>query len=236
MQETKSFYDASYHSSGFDAQRRYPNEELCRFMGRRLFQIPKGMRKEVRVLEVGCGSGANLWMIAAEGFDTYGVDLSAPGVELCKRMLSEKSLQADCRAADMTATPFPDRHFDVIVDVFSSYCLNEADYSRFTPEVARLLKPGGVFFSYTPSQASDAFQNHAPSKLLDPSTLDGIRRETSPFSGNLYRFRFETLKRLSGGWEAVGFKIEHCETLAKTYRDRSEYFEFLIFEATSAPH
>ena len=37
----KNFYQKGYKSSGINYQRRYPNEELCRFMGRNFFYIKK---------------------------------------------------------------------------------------------------------------------------------------------------------------------------------------------------
>ncbi len=52
--KVKNFYNESYEGQGFDAQRRYPNEELCRFMGRNFFSIPHEKRKEIKILETGC--------------------------------------------------------------------------------------------------------------------------------------------------------------------------------------
>ncbi|MBX3457095.1 MAG: hypothetical protein KF820_01865 [Candidatus Paracaedibacteraceae bacterium] len=60
INQVKEYYEQSYGEMGFGAQRRYPNEELCRFMGRNLFSIPHSDRSHVKVLEVGCGSGSNL--------------------------------------------------------------------------------------------------------------------------------------------------------------------------------
>ena len=74
LEKTEDWYEASYREEGFDSQRRYPNEELLRFMGRNFFAIPSELRKETRILELGCGSCANLWMLASEGFKAYGLD------------------------------------------------------------------------------------------------------------------------------------------------------------------
>ncbi len=139
----KSWYEETYGRLGFAAQRLYPNEELLRFFGRHYFPLPPDQRQKVRVLEAGCGSGANLWMIAREGFDTHGIDLSPEGVALCEKMLAHWGTTATVKAADMTAIPYPDRHFDVVLDVFSAYCLNENGFMRFLDEVVRLLRGGG---------------------------------------------------------------------------------------------
>ena len=226
-----AFFEQFY---GVDARRllrRYPNEELLRFFGRNFLDMPFERRRTTRVLEVGCGSGANLWMIAREGFDAFGIDFSRDALALCEQTLSEWGYPASLSVADMTATHLPDQYFDVIIDVFSSYALDESHFCCFVKEVARLLKPGGIFFCYTPAKTSDAYRSHAPSRLIDASTLDGIRREDSPYSGNLYPFRFSTGEELCSCFSAHGLQRAYCETVGRTYRGMQERFEFVVTEA-----
>ena len=45
-------------------------------MGRKYFDKDLEERKNINMLEVGCGSGANLWMLAKEGFNAFGLDES----------------------------------------------------------------------------------------------------------------------------------------------------------------
>ena len=71
MKGVEKWYEESYKSRGFKAQRRYPNEELLRFLGVNFSNNDVESRKKIKVLEVGCGSCANLWMVAKEGFDAY---------------------------------------------------------------------------------------------------------------------------------------------------------------------
>jgi len=231
IEVTRSWYDKSYGHSGFSAQRRYPNEELLRFFGRYYFSLPAEQRRATRVLEMGCGSGANLWMIAREGFETHGIDLSPDAIRLCARMLVHWDAKAILTAASMTACPYPSDHFDVIVDVFSSYCLAETAFARFLNEVARLLRPGERFFSYSPSKASDAFRDPGPSRRIDASTLDGIHRETSPYYGNHYPFRFITGDEYGSALATRGLRSVHNETVGRTYNGRKEYFEFVVIAA-----
>ncbi len=124
INQVKEYYEQSYGEMGFGAQRRYPNEELCRFMGRNLFSIPMSERSNVKVLEVGCGSGANLWMIAKEGFSTFGIDLSEESLNLCKQMMHKYGVDAELSAQDMSQTNFSASEFNFIVDVFSSRPFN----------------------------------------------------------------------------------------------------------------
>lgn len=229
IDRAKGWYEQSYTEEGFRGQRLYPNEELLRFFGRHYFSTTnRSERAGIRVLEIGCGSCANLWMIAREGFDAHGIDLSAAAIELGKKMLSHWDAKASLHVGSMTELPFDAASFDVVCDVFSSNCLVEADMRRCLAEVARVLRPGGLFFSYTPSAASEAFTNHAPARKLDEWTLDGVHRETSPFAGNHYPFRFTTPERYETLLREAGLRSIYLETVGRTYRGRAEYFEFVV--------
>lgn len=231
------FYENSYATKGFNAQRRYPNEELCRFMGRNFFSLPSPKRTSTKILEVGCGSGANLWMIAREGFDAYGIDLSESGVALCEEMLRSYDCAAQLTVGDMTKTGYPDQYFDCVVDVFSSNCLTNAGGAQFLKEVARLLKPGGKFFSYFPSKASDTWTkpNHPDfdfNQKLDKDTLNGLHRSGGPYYGNTYAFRFLHPEEYREMLTAAGLRVNYLERVGRSYRGCNEYFEFLVVEGT----
>jgi len=224
-------HERSYRELGFAAQRRYPNEELLRFMGRRYFGIPREARSAIRMLEVGCGSGANLWMIAREGFEAHGLEISVTGVKLCEDMLHQWGTVAAISVGDMTSIPYPDRHFDAVIDVYSAYCLTEAQFGVFLNEAARVLKPGGRFFAYTPAKNSDAFRNPGASQLIDPSTLEGITRPTAAYTGSHYPFRFITGEEHAKALEQRGLSVSYNEAVSRTYQNGREYFEFVVIEA-----
>lgn len=227
----KNFHDGTYKALGFAAQRNYPNEELLRFLGSYYFSMPLEERRDLRILEVGCGSGANLWMIAREGFEAYGIDLSAEGLDLCRQMLDRWQVSASLKRGDMTATGYPDSHFDAVLDVFSAYCFDERNFSAFLDEVTRILKPSGRFFSYTPSKNNDSFRDPGPSRRIDSSTLDGIHRTTSPFYGQFYPFRFTDPEEYEALLAERGFAVLRNERIGRTYRSREEYFEFTSIHA-----
>ncbi|CAH9054247.1 hypothetical protein PSECIP111951_00993 [Pseudoalteromonas holothuriae] len=229
QEETERWYDESYGSEGFRAQRLYPNEELLRFLGRKFFNgTQREDRKDIRVLELGCGSGANLWMIAKEGFDTYGIDLSQQAISLAESMLIHWDVNATLVKGSFEELPFEDDYFDVIIDVFSTNCLTHSAFTHCLKQVKRCLKPSGAFFSYTPSAASDAFKNHHPAKLIDAWTLNGVFRESSPFSGQAYPFRFIDAEHYQALLQENGIIVDYLETVGRTYNTKKEYFEFIV--------
>ncbi|MFT5162231.1 MAG: SAM-dependent methyltransferase [Alteromonadaceae bacterium] len=227
-EKTKGWYEQSYQSEGFKAQRLYPNEELLRFLGREFFCCTvRDQRKTIKVLELGCGSGANLWMMAAEGFDTYGIDLSQNAINFAQLMLKQWQCEANLVQGSFESLPFEDNYFDVIVDVFSTNCLVEDAFKQCLAQVSRCLKPSGKYFSYTPSDASDAFKHHGPAVLIDDWTLNGIHRENSPYAPQDYPFRFCSPERYQQLLNDAGIKTDYLETVGRTYREQAEYFEFV---------
>lgn len=230
IEQTKDWYNKDYKEAGFKAQRLFPNEELLRFFGRNLFNISREQRNKIKVLETGCGSCANLWMVAHEGFDAYGLDLSEESLKLGKARLEYWESNASLVCASMTKMPFEDSSMDVIVDIFSSNCLNISEYEVFIKEVNRVLKKGGLFFTYTPTVESDAYKNHAPAVLIDKWTLNGVYRANSPFTGNHYPFRFSDLAGLREIHTKNGFGYKYEETVTRSYNNRAEVFQHASIE------
>jgi len=227
----RNWYNANYTDRGFDAQRLYPNEEFCRFMGRNFFSIPKKERKNVQILEIGCGSCANLWMVANEGFSTYGLDISKESINLGYKMMKKRHCKADLKIGSMTNIPWADNSFDAVADILAAYCLEEENFKFCINEVVRVLKPGGKFFSYTPGKKSMAYIDYHPAILIDSSTLNGIHRKNSPFSGNHFPHRFVSPDEYEKQMINAGMKVRYLETVTRTYRNMNEDFEFVVSEA-----
>ena len=92
------------------------------------------------VLEVGCGTGADLLQFAKHGALATGVDLTANHVELARNRVGE--LAAVYRA-DARYLPFEDESFDY---VYSHGVLHHCDEpAKVVREIFRVLRPGGRF-------------------------------------------------------------------------------------------
>lgn len=132
---------------------RYPPEELVRFMARNFYGATD--RSKVRVLEVGCGPGANLWYIAHEGFSAYGMDGSAVALAKARDRCVEENVSVDLRQADAVSLPYEDGFFDAVYELECIYSNNTEDSKKIIAEIHRVLKPGGMFFSKTFASGSD---------------------------------------------------------------------------------
>jgi SAM-dependent methyltransferase len=147
---------------------RYPWDVVVSFVYR---HRPGGRpHAEVAVLEIGCGTGSNLWFAAREGFRVAGIDASAAAIGYARKRFAEEGLAGDLRVGDFTALPFADAGFDLAIDRGALTCAGRSAAARAIAEVRRVLRPGGAFFSnlYSTAHSSRAAGRPGPDGL----TLD----------------------------------------------------------------
>jgi len=103
----------------------------------------------LRVLEIGCGAGANLSFLLAEGFQVWGVDGSISAIENAKSHLLEASKHGDLdlHVADFLSLPYESDMFDIVIDNLAVYANNVSSIERSYNEVYRVLKKNGYFYS-----------------------------------------------------------------------------------------
>lgn len=131
---------------------KYPSESLIRFIARNFYS---SNRSNVKILEIGCGTGANIWYMSREGFDVYGVDFSESGIEIAKNRLVKENLKANLLISDVSNLNYDDNFFDAVIDCECIYANNFESSKKILLEINRVLKSGGFFYSR--SFAEDMF-------------------------------------------------------------------------------
>ena len=126
---------------------KYPPEELIRFI-KKIFDNVKNL-EEKKILEVGCGPGANLWYCAREGFTVYGIDSSKKAISSCKKRLDNEipNWKGEVSVGNIKSLPYANNYFDAIIDIECLYSNNIKDSKIAISEIYRTLKKGGYFFS-----------------------------------------------------------------------------------------
>lgn len=210
-----SCFDTQYRLLGMGSQRSYPNESLIQFVASRFFKLSHQKKKELRVLELGCGSGANLWMMAKEGLQVHGIDASPTALKLAKQHLEEKwGVSAELKQGNFTDLPYDNNYFDAIVDVVSLQHLPLVYAQPALAEVARVLKPGGEFFSYRLS--NDCSMNISDANRIDEVTLFNIDDPLMPLANN-GPTSFWSIALVNKLHEAAGIKVSSIEKVKRTY-------------------
>ncbi|WP_409176033.1 class I SAM-dependent methyltransferase [Brevibacillus fortis] len=133
---------------------KYPGEDLIRFIARNFYNAKS--RPEVKILEVGCGPGANLWYMAREGFTIYGVDGSKTAIEQAKIRLDSECPEwtGELVVGDINKLPFPDETFDAVIDSEALSCNTFENAALIYSEMARVTKQNGKLFSRTFAKGS----------------------------------------------------------------------------------
>lgn len=97
--------------------------------------------RNLDVLEIGVGLGADHQRFAQAGARLTGIDLTERAVEHSRRRFDLFGLQSDLRVADAESLPFADKSFDW---VYSWGVLHHSpDTEKGVSEVLRVLRPGG---------------------------------------------------------------------------------------------
>lgn len=94
-----------------------------------------------RVLDIGCGTGAQLEHYLEIGCEVSGVDLSPAMLARARARLGEA---ADLHLADATDLPFPDDRFDLLLASMFLHELSGPVRQRVLAEAARVLATDGA--------------------------------------------------------------------------------------------
>jgi SAM-dependent methyltransferase len=160
-----SFYSefAEYYEAVFPFR-----EEVCAFLKS---YIPDGTR---RILDAGCGTGHYCGRLAANGCEVVGIDLDPQMIEAAQK--SYPMLTFHClNMLEAGSLPQP---FDLIFCIGNvAPHLTQDEFARFLGEVARILRPGGVWifqvvnWDYILSRDSYAFR----ARKLGPGNITFLR-------------------------------------------------------------
>ncbi|HJO39545.1 MAG: methyltransferase domain-containing protein [Vicinamibacterales bacterium] len=98
-----------------------------------------------RILDCGCGTGANLAMLATYGHD-FGFDLAGDGVAYAAAAGHRRIARAT-----VAHLPFPDNSFDVATSFDVLYCLEDEVERAALDEMFRVVRPGGALVANVPA-------------------------------------------------------------------------------------
>jgi SAM-dependent methyltransferase len=155
------------------------------FRGFRAFVAPvlrdaAAGRSNLRLIDCGCGTGANLALLERHG-RTFGFDRSAIGLRF-----GRDAGRARLARADVTAIPCRDAAFDVATSFDVLYSLEDRDERTAIAEMHRILKPGGAL-------------------VVNVAAMEMLRGDHSVLSREVRRYSRDDLR---ARMTAAGFVVE----------------------------
>ena len=103
--------------------------------------------KTIKVLELGCGSGANIRYAAKLGLDVYGTDISQTAIEYAKSKFKEEGLSfndSNLQVCSFEDISFPENYFDMIIDRGALVYASNETYITTINNIYKMLKKGGM--------------------------------------------------------------------------------------------
>lgn len=133
-------------SESFLEQRRseLANPIAKRWMKEIEKQIPAGRR--LKILDVGCGAGFFSILLAKEGHEVFGIDLTPEMIENAIQLAEEENADCCFQVMDAENPMFADETFNVVISRNLTWTLPNAEHAY--GEWMRVLKTGGVLLNF----------------------------------------------------------------------------------------
>ena len=136
------WYSSEYYYGSY-----YPEQSLAppAFVQTRLEEITAGFspyRHENRLLDIGCGAGSLLVAARKNGWNAQGLEVAEQATDYVRK------LGFEVFHGELQQAEFPSQYFDVITAAEILEHLSEP--RKLVQEVARVLRPGGLFWVTTP--------------------------------------------------------------------------------------
>lgn len=104
----------------------------------------------MRVVDAGCGGGRNLVYLLREGYEVFGVDVSAEAVAAVRALagrLAPGLASENFQVAAVEAMPFVEEFADAVVcNSVLHFARDEAHLEAMVRGLWRVLRPGGMLF------------------------------------------------------------------------------------------
>ena len=187
-------------------------------------QLPEG--KKLRILDVGCGAGFFSVLLAREGHQVTGIDLTPDMIKNARQLAEEEKVSCEFQVMDAENPDFPDETFDVVISRNLTWTLPHVKHAY--KEWVRVLKKGGVLLNFDAnygitdfSNVSDLPETHAHHTLGDEMMreCEEIKRQLPISSYSRPAWDLETL----GAMKLEEFQVD-LGISSRIYLEKDEFY------------
>ena len=167
-----------------------------------------GLPERARILELGCGGGTYVRLLAGLGYRTIGLDYSLPSLQ--RAVAADPGRKGCYLSGEAYQLPFAPRSFDLVVSIGVLQALSEP--ARALAEMTRVMRPGAAL-------VVEALNGHGGVALA--------RRVIHRLRGWPTRVRAYRPAEVRGWLEAEGLRLEAQPALRLPPR-QAPWFEGLL--------
>jgi len=201
---------------------KYPFDNVVSFIFR---HRPRGKTPgETRILELGCGTGNNLWFAAREGFSVCGIDFSKSAITFARERFAREGLPGEFIEGDFREIPSADNSFDLAFDRGGLTCAGFSVAREILGVVRRKLRDGGRFLFNPYSQRHTGYSHgeSGPDRLTR-----NMKQGRLTHVGDICFYSAEMVREITAeGWKTI--HIEHVEVRESFPTDGDTHAEWRV--------
>ncbi|AGF57260.1 SAM-dependent methyltransferase [Clostridium saccharoperbutylacetonicum] len=115
-----------------------PDENLITYFDR-------GILKEGKALDIGCGKGRNSIYIAKKGLEVCGVDFSETSIEMANKIATEQGIKVKFSCQSIFDFQSEKENYDFIYDSGCFHHIKPHRREQYLSTILKYLKPNGYF-------------------------------------------------------------------------------------------
>jgi len=159
---------------------KYPEIELVRFISRRFSE--NNNLSEIKILDLGCGTGASTWYLAREGFNVFAIDGSESGVKKAIERLLKNGLEAEVSTGDFLNMPYHDNFFDCVIDITSIQHNTIESIETIIKKIHLMLKKDSYFFGIMACEDKDIEKGYGTIHFMSEDEIIDLFKAFSEIS------------------------------------------------------
>ena len=148
----RNLWEELYSSGNDDAFMKCPYGIVTNIIKQYVQENNHKNVRDMNILELGCGSGANLYYAASIGMNVYGIDISPTAIEHAKKEFNSKNFIGGGKFRVSTFAPleYDKDFFDIVIDRGGLVCADRNLLTNAIDEICRVIKKDGMVL-FTPN-------------------------------------------------------------------------------------
>ena len=180
----KLFWEKTYLDSSVATFGKKPANDILK--------MSSSLKKDMTVLDIGCGEGRNSIYLSALGHNVDAFDVSEAGILKLKTIAEENKIKVNAWVQDLTTFIFS-KTYDLIISHGVFHLVEKHDWQRIIKDIKENTNPGGLNIIGIFTNKLPATPDNAPftKALFDEGELKELYADWNIIEFNAYVFEDE---------------------------------------------